>query len=230
MRKKLNGRGRPPETRRDGNAVARAARRERLRTSQRGGLPVRPRLRLGPGSSRLGEASLVEPPFALPDAPINSRLPCGGGTSRVRELRGAAAPPRCPRVCKLGGGRRSRGLTAEAGPGREVRASLGASHVDPQHRHATCTALCTPAFPAASPPVRLTLARLSCTSQPLGGLEEGRLPVGGGSVGRIGFAKYCWKRKGCVAGQQSCHVVKRRGAEVRKGKAGKDAGGDPPTS
>lgn len=50
LRKKLNGRGRPPETRRDGNAVARAARRERLPTSPRGGLPVR--LRLGPGSAR----------------------------------------------------------------------------------------------------------------------------------------------------------------------------------
>lgn len=47
LRKKLNGRGRPPETRRDGNAVSRATRRERSLTSPRVGRPARPRPPVG---------------------------------------------------------------------------------------------------------------------------------------------------------------------------------------
>lgn len=106
------------ETRLPGQRAARGSRRHRGE-----GSPSAPACASVQAPPARGEDLLVEPPVALPDAPINSRLPCGGGTSarqgRVRERRGAAAPPRCPRVCKLGGGRRSRGLTAEPGPGRK---------------------------------------------------------------------------------------------------------------
>lgn len=112
----------------------------------------------------------------------------------------AQRPRPAARACKLGGGRRSRGLTAEAGPGRKRGRPWGRRTWTPQHRHATCTALCTPAFPAASPLVRLTLARFSCTSQPLGGLEEGRLPVGGGFVGRIGVCQVLLEEKRVCCG------------------------------
>lgn len=205
------------ETRLPGQRAARGSRRHRGE-----GSPSAPACTSVQAPPARGEASLVELPFAPPDAPINSRLPCGGGTSarqrRVRERRGAAAPPRCPRVCKLGGGRRSRGLPAEAGPGRKRGRPWGRRTWTPQHRHATCTALCTPAFPAASPPVRLTLARFSCTSQPLGEFEEGRLPVAGGFVGRIEVCQVLLeeKRVCCGAAVRSRCEAARGGGKKRQ--------------
>lgn len=155
LRKKLNGRGPPP-----GNPMRW---KRGCQGNAPGGAPdviagraPRPpppelRLRLRPHEKGLiGETS-----FPSSRSTNSSRLPSGGGTlawqSRVRERGGAETPPRCQRVCKLGGGIRNAGLTAAAGRGRKRGHHWGQrTWTPPSTGVPRAPPLCTLAFPAAS--------------------------------------------------------------------------------
>lgn len=209
------GGGGPPETRGDGNAVARQrAGRGSGRHRGKGALSAPAGASAQAPPLPHGEVSLAEMPFSLLEAPIGRVCPLGRDFSlakpsaRARRRSGPAPLPACLQAW----GRETEPRLDGCGwAWTEEGASLGVSNArgpPAQARHvqpALYTGISCHISFGVTDPYTVTVPSL------LGGLEEGRLPVGGSFAGRTGvYQVLLEEKKGVLRGQQSGKVKRGR--------------------
>lgn len=153
----MNGRGRPPEARMDGNAASMATRREPGLTSLWGWRPARPRPSIERLRPRLLLGRLIGGHLITGLlGPIAARDCCPeAGLRRGQAECAGAARGRAPRPHPLfplaarpqfGGGRRAQGSDDRCSSETEEGANLRVPHVDPRTGAIACIRLSSPAI------------------------------------------------------------------------------------